>query len=49
MIELAQMMWEDNDADPTAFCIHETRDKAEALRRKWTELWDRLNAQKQAV
>jgi hypothetical protein len=48
MIELARLMWEDSDTT-SAFCIHETRDKAEALSRKWTELWDRLKAQKQAV
>ena len=44
MIELARLMWEDSDTT-SAFCIHETRDKAEAVRRKWTELWDRLNVQ----
>jgi hypothetical protein len=46
MIELVQMVREDEKtfmdrreaSEMLRFCIHETRDKAEALRRKWTEL-----------
>jgi hypothetical protein len=48
MAELTVMVLED-DEDLTAFLVYEVRDRTEALKRKYEQLWDKTCKQEQSA
>jgi hypothetical protein len=48
MAELTVMVLED-DKDLTAFCVYEVRNRTEALKRKYEQLWHKTRKQAQST